>query len=227
LNSDASSRSSQRFSPVSGLLIAVTIILLGSAPAWAHKVNVFAYVEGRKVVVEGYFSGSVKAQNSTVQVLDSDGKILLEGKTDTGGIYSFSLEELPPTQGDIVIILDGGMGHKADFTLRAADLPESSRQKQTAPPTKSEEKETARILSTATSPSLQDQEPAQLRKMLEEILDRKIQPLVKMVSNQERLLMEQKDKGPSVTEIIGGIGWILGIVGVAGYFMGRGRKTQN
>ena len=84
---------------VGSLLTTVILLLFSSAPGWAHKVNVFAYVEGDKVVVEGYFSGNIKAQNSAVEVLDSDGKKILEGKTDDKGIYSFKLADLPPLKG--------------------------------------------------------------------------------------------------------------------------------
>jgi nickel transport protein len=42
-----------------------------------------------------------------------------------------------------------------------------------------------------------------------------------MLGEQQKLLMEQKMKGPGVTEIIGGIGWIFGLVGVWAYFMSR------
>ena len=42
-----------------------------------------------------------------------------------------------------------------------------------------------------------------------------------MLGKQQKLLMELKEKSVSLTEIIGGIGWILGIVGVAAYFMSR------
>ena len=82
-------------------MIAITLLLFPSVSGWAHKVNVFAYVEGDKVVVEGYFSGNVKAQDSPVEVLDSDGKKILEGKTDSKGMYSFKLADLPPIKGDI------------------------------------------------------------------------------------------------------------------------------
>jgi len=204
---------------VGSLLTTVTLFLFCATSGWAHKVNVFAYVEGDLIVVEGYFSGNVKAQNSVVEVLDSDGKKILEGKTDEKGICRFNLADLPPLKGDIKIVLEGGMGHKADFTLSAPDLPVPSLQHQSDQP-KSEEK-TAGAPPVTAGPSVQAQDIAELKQVFEETLDRKIQPLVKMLGNQERLLKEQKDRGPTMTEIIGGIGWILGIVGVAGYFMGR------
>ncbi len=65
-------------------------MILMTMPALAHKVNVFAYVEGDSVVVEGYFGGNVKAQDCPVEVYDEGGKKIHEGKTDKKGIYSFT-----------------------------------------------------------------------------------------------------------------------------------------
>ncbi|MGO9568155.1 MAG: hypothetical protein ACLP5H_11490 [Desulfomonilaceae bacterium] len=210
--------------PLCCWLTALVIVLLSGVSGWAHKVNVFAYVEGDKVVVEGYFSGNVKAQNSVVEVLDSDGKKILEGKTDDKGIYSFKLADLPPLKGDIKIVLEGGMGHKADFTLSQADLPVST-QKTPAPEPKTEEmKITGPPLADAQPPG-QVQDSALMKKIVEDAVEQKIQPLIKMLGNQQKMLMEQKDKGPTIAEVVGGIGWILGIAGIAGYFMGRKRKA--
>ena len=209
-----------------GLMIAITLLLLSSVLGWAHKVNVFAYVEGDTVVVEGYFSGNVKAQDSPVEVFDSDGKKILEGKTDSKGMYAFKLADLPPIKGNMRIVLDGGMGHRADFTLSAADL-SSSMQEIQSPQTKSEKKEPVDSPLAAVQPSVRVQDPAVMKKIVEDAVDQRIQPLVKMLGTQQKLLMEQRDRGPTVTEIVGGIGWILGIVGVAGYFMGRNRKARS
>jgi len=211
---------------VGSVMTAITLLLLSSISGWAHKVNVFAYVEGDAVVVEGYFSGNVKAQNSVVEVLDSEGKKILEGKTDEKGICRFKLADLPPINGDIKIVLEGGMGHKADFTLSQADLPVST-QKTPAPQPNTQKTLTAAPALVAVQPSAQVQDSALMKKIVEDAVDEKIQPLVKMLGNQQKMLMEQKDKGPTITEIVGGIGWILGIVGVAGYFMGRKRKRTN
>jgi nickel transport protein len=211
---------------VGSLLTTATLLFLCADFGWAHKVNVFAYVEGDTVVVEGYFGGNVKAQNSAVEVLDSAGKKILEGKTDEKGICRFKLADLQPIKGDIKIVLEGGMGHKADFTLRAADLPEAVQQRQNAQP-QLEEKATAELSSSKPYPLVRSQDTEALKKVVEDAVDRKVQPLLKMLGTQQKLLMEQRDRGPTVTEIIGGIGWILGLFGIAGYFMGRNRKKKN
>jgi len=207
------------------LTIAIALLLLSSISGWAHKLNVFAYLEGDTVVVEGYFSGNVKAQDSLVQVFDSDGKKMLEGKTDRNGMYVFKLADLPRVKGHAKIVLDAGMGHRADFTLTAADLPSASERKQSAQP-KSEGEGTGNP-SLAANPAMTVQDLSELKKVLEQTLDQRIQPLVNMLGNQQKMLMEQREKSPTITEIVGGIGWIMGIVGVAGYFMGRRRGPGN
>lgn len=203
--------------------------------ATAHKVNLFAYVEGDEIVVEGYFSGSAKAMNCLVDVFDSSGKKLLEGKTDAQGLYSFKISQLTPTKGDLRFVLHAGQGHMADYTLPAAELPRSPRDGASA--TQTEDKPPA----TQPVPVLPDVknggkegygtppapvDPVALKTVLDESLDAKIQPLIKMLGNQQKMLLEQKDKGPSVVEILGGIGWIFGLFGTAAYFASRNRGEK-
>ena len=47
-------------------LTAIVVGLLFSSNVLAHKVRVFAYVEGDKLIVEGYFSKSAKARKPTL-----------------------------------------------------------------------------------------------------------------------------------------------------------------
>ena len=59
----------------------ITFLTLASQ-VWAHKVNVFAWVEGDMIFVEGYYPGGKKAQNSLVEVYNGAGAKLLEGRTN-------------------------------------------------------------------------------------------------------------------------------------------------
>jgi nickel transport protein len=53
---------------------------------------------------------------------------------------------------------------------------------------------------------------------------KKIEPVIRMLGQQQKILLEQQDRGPTLSEIVGGIGWILGLVGVTAFFMGRSRS---
>jgi hypothetical protein len=47
-------------------------------------------------------------------------------------------------------------------------------------------------------------------------LDAKLAPV-------KRAMLEQAESGPGMKEIVGGIGWIFGLVGIAAYFKSRSR----
>src|SRR3569832_1163148 len=63
-------------------------LLLGCAfttNAYAHKVNVFANLEGDRVYVQGYFFDCKKFKNSYVTVYASGDKPVVEGRAGGGG----------------------------------------------------------------------------------------------------------------------------------------------
>jgi len=96
------------------------IILLGCClptVALAHKVTIFAYIEGNTVYSESYFSDGKPAIAGTVTVADDQGKELLRGTTDANGHYNFPL----PAKTDLHLTLDASMGHKATFILKMED----------------------------------------------------------------------------------------------------------
>ena len=100
--------------------LAPLVVLLGlhAGQAWAHKVNVFAYVEGGKVYTESYFPDGRKVESGAIEVRDASGAKLLEGKTDSQGLFSFPL----PKKEDLTITLDATMGHKNSFVLKKSEM---------------------------------------------------------------------------------------------------------
>ena len=53
-------------------------------------------------------------------------------------------------------------------------------------------------------------DPAALRAVVEQAVEVKIAPIRKM-------LVDEKEKGPGLAEIAGGIGWLVGIAGLLAY----------
>lgn len=92
-----------------------------SAPyTLAHKVILFAYVEGDTVFVESGFGDGTVCNNAGIEVFDPSGKKLLEGRTDGNGKFSFK----SPRRTDLKLVLDAGMGHREEFMVLAEELPE-------------------------------------------------------------------------------------------------------
>jgi len=193
-------RHNTRFSFI--ILFLTAIILIGShVPALAHKVMIFAWVEEDTVFTESKFSGGKKAINAPVVIFDKDGKKLLEGKTDNKGEFSFKI----PKVSDLRIVLNAAMGHKAEWTVTESEIREAGAivgKKKAAEP---------------SGPIAVGLSKKEVQKIVEDSLDKKLRPIVRMIT-------ESKNKGPSLTEIIGGIGYIFGLMGIALYFINRGKK---
>ena len=178
------------------------IIIAGShVPAMAHKVMIFAWIEGDTVFTESKFSGGKKVIHAPVEIFDKDGKKLLEGKTDNKGEFSFKI----PKVSDLRIVLNAAMGHKAEWTVPESEIRESGdivEKKSTAEP---------------SGPIPVGLSKEEVQKIVEDSLDKKLRPIIRMIT-------ESKNTKPSLTEIIGGIGYIFGLMGIALYFKNRGKK---
>jgi len=184
------------------ILFLTAIILIGShVPALAHKVMIFAWVEGDTVFTESKFSGGKKVLHAPVIIFDKDGKKLLEGKTDNKGEFSFKIPKLS----DLRIVLNAAMGHKAEWTVPESELREAGA---------IVEKKSAPVPSGPIAVGLSKEE---VQKIVEDSLDKKLRPIVRMMT-------ESKNTKPSLTEIIGGIGYIFGLMGIALYFKNRSKK---
>jgi nickel transport protein len=60
------------------LIFIFLIIMMIDISVFAHKVNIFAYVEGGKIYTESYFNDGKKCIDSRIEVLDNQGNKLLE-----------------------------------------------------------------------------------------------------------------------------------------------------
>ncbi len=179
-------------------------IIMAASPAFAHKVNIFAYVENDTVYTESYFPDGRKVEGGVIEVYDSQGNKLLEGTTDKNGMFNFKL----PKRDDLKIILNASMGHKNSYTLLADELPEI----QAAQVRKKADSEQPELKGAAGVSA------EQLKKIINDSLDERLKPIT-------RQLARAKQEKISFTEVIGGIGYIFGIMGLILYFLSRKTKS--
>ena len=195
-------------SPIWSLLI----LLLLAQPALAHKVFLFAWVEGDTVHCDAYFSKSRKVQGGTITVKDGNGKVLAQGETDSQGAWTFPV----PGRMDLFLEVEAGTGHKGEFMIAADELPGA--ESESLPLAKAEDSppaagEKVAVRSPEQLPAGTDMEA--IRAVVAAELDRRLQPLARSIA------MLREDQGPSLTEIIGGIGYIFGIMGLVMYFRSK------
>jgi nickel transport protein len=183
-------------------------------------VNVFAWVDGDTIHVESKFSGGKKVKTGKVVVMDPRSVELLSGFTNDQGEFSFKV----PGQSDLRIIIMAGQGHQGEWTVRKAELqgalPETMEKRDVVKELNSEpQSDTENISADVTSAmTANDIRPEDLEAMIESILDRKLQPITHM-------LADIRQEGPDVGDIFAGIGYILGLVGIAVYVQNRKNKV--
>ncbi len=184
-----------------------TILLIAffSTPlAFAHRVNLFAQVESGKVICQCYYSDGTPVRHQKIEVFTTLGEKLLEGETDDEGTYTFS----PPIKNDLKIVLNAGMGHRSETLISASELPEVKQVKRQNP---NIAKKTSEI-----KPDKIQMDEEQLRKIVEEAVDKKLHSVKQMIIKQQRSV--------SLTTILGGIGYIFGVFGLILYFKKKKQK---
>ena len=202
------------------LLVALALAAL---PAAAHKLQVFAFADGARIEGSAYFAGGAKAQGATIKVEDAEGHVLAELTPAPNGGFSY----LAQSQVDHLIVADSGDGHRAEWRVTASELsagfpgvPPSPVERSSTPASANRSTEPPNhsgplplsFSQSAGAPSA----PADLA-TIERAVARQVLPLreeLRAAQDQARL-----------HDIMGGIGYILGLVGIALWW--RARRTAS
>jgi len=204
------------------LLFIIVLIPAMCLPSLAHKIRIFAWQDGASIVTESKFSKGRPAQNATVSVFAIEtGENLLSGTTDTKGFFSFPIPKTDTKE--LKIIVDGGDGHKNSWnyalenseSLTDNSVPSSMVETNSSsqlPKKPTYEKDIEKNILPAITPS-------ELTRIIETTLDKQLAPI-------RRTLAENSEKGPSLQDILGGIGYILGLAGIAAYMQSLKNKKE-
>ena len=180
----------------------ITLMLLcflASHSAVAHKLNLFTFIEDGKVYVEGYFADGKRAKHSAVTIYNANSEIINEGATNEDGEYQFEAN----TTDTLRIVLNAGMGHVAEYTLSGEEVTSI----QTSTPS----------IASSTEASPQIDQHA-LEAMISKAVNNAVKPLAREIS-------ELKSQ-TSFSDIVGGFGFIIGILGIFAYITARKEKEK-
>jgi len=206
---------------LSALLALLVSCLCLAVRAEAHKVNVFAYVEKGEIAGEGYFSDGTKAQSSTVIIKDASGKEL--AKTTTGKDGSFRLP-LPKADPPLTVYLFASEGHENTYTLKASDISPDSGEPAGAPD-QTPGQASPTVAPPAVSPAedaAQTVAPAAIAAAVDQAVAARLAPIKAQLAR----LAEQGDR-VTLKDVLGGLGWIMGIFGTAAYLASRQSGGRN
>ncbi len=193
-------------------VILLLFVFITPAPVFAHHLYVFAYVNGRDIVVKAAFGHDRPDKNGKVTVTNSTGKLLFQGKTDSRGMLHFPRPQLPPND-TVKITVGGGPGHQGVWTMTPADLGNNT----AATETPTDSVHTAQPNNSPAPPSLSANEQRYLARLVSEAVAREIEPLKAMMARQ-------MESGPSLQNIIGGIGWLVGLGGLVAAWSSRKKR---
>jgi nickel transport protein len=174
----------------------------------AHRVTIFAWVDGDTVHTQSKFGGGKMVNNGEVSVFDPEGNLLLKGSTDENGEFSFGV----PKKTSLRIELKAGMGHQSEWIVKAEEI-EAVQENNLVVSDQPEDsnKVLQKRYEILTETSLTREE---IEQAVEQAVEKKLKPVMQMLS-------DLRDPGPKITDILGGIGYIIGLVGIGAYFKNR------
>jgi nickel transport protein len=183
-----------------GILIRVFIcifFLFSGSLSFAHRVNVYATKSGDWIEGEGGFGKGSPCKDCNVSLQDEQGNVLAQGKTSEKGAFKVQLPK--DFKGNVVkVVLDAGPGHRGEWDVF---LGEGTKK------VGSEEDKQAVASMASKEERLEGLKEETLRKIIKEEVKASTEPLM-------RELMALHERGPGITEIIGGIGYIIGVAGL-------------
>ena len=181
--------------------------------AKAHRLSVFARGDGAVIAGMVYYQGMLPARAAHVAVFDPEGALLIETVTDDQGRFTFQAGR----RVDHRIVADLKDGHRAEFSVPAAQLP-TFLPEASAPPPPGAFPVGARagIEAAAAEPAPQG-DPAAIEAMIDAAVARHVGPLREQIAAYEDKIRWH--------DVLGGIGYIAGISGLACYFLARRRGS--
>ena len=185
--------------------IASVILFLVVLPvnSYAHGIKIFAVPEGDAVIGYTYYVGGKRLKNVDVIVLDNTGKKLGQVATDAEGLFVYKT--------DLVVahrfVVKTAHGHRAEFTVPA---------KVPGP----KEKLSSGLIDERNTSS--ENLHHFTKKELEEIVAHVVEHEVNLLREQ-LVIHEEKVR---LRDIIGGIGYILGLAGLASLLQNRKKQKK-
>lgn len=194
-------------------LLVLMICIATSMPrmASAHKMYVFAAVQGDRIEGEVYYQGGNPAPDAQIIVTGPDGTTLDQAVADQEGRFRFE----PRWKMDYRIVADAGFGHRAEYTVPADELP-SDLPAFAADPSGIEPATKPSAAPSTHSPTPIHEPPSDLASEIA-ALSQQISALRRDLDRwQARLRMQ---------DLLGGIGYILGLMGLGSYLLRNKKPT--
>ena len=200
------------------LLSSVVLISLGAGSASAHKVKIFASVDGESISGYGYYTSSARAKNVAVECIGPDGKVFERIKTDDQGEFTIKARY----RVDTLLSLSTGDGHGAKWLITADEFPVHLAEYPHGNLLQSDQQKPSVVAENISAEPLAGQQALQLAAVIRQ----ELRPLQEQV-NQLRAQIDLQEEKKNVQDVLGGIGYIIGLTGIFFYFAAKRRREQD
>lgn len=199
-----------------GLLLGLALALTPGV-ARAHKVSVFAAVEGDSVLAEAYFADGSPCAGAAVEVFDVTGKAVAAAETDSRGQVAF-----PRLRDDgLRLVVNAGLGHRDEFTLTAEDLSGPAGRADPSTGAGATGSRSAVGIAAAGTAGGGAGADSLLARRLEDSLERKLAPLEAAVRR-----LEKSQQRAGIKDAVTGVGFIFGLAGLWALLINRRRRAS-
>jgi nickel transport protein len=190
------------------LLLLITSFSFSAFDVHAHRVTIFAWVDGDMVHTQSKFGGGKMVNNGEISVFDPEGNLLLKGNTDENGEFSFTI----PKKTSLRIGLNAGMAHQSEWIITAEEIGELQEDNFVS---SDQPEDSHNVLENKFEPPIETGlTKKDIEQAVEQAMEKKLKPVMQMLS-------DLRDSGPKFIDILGGIGYIIGLVGIGAYFKNR------
>ena len=188
----------------------ILVAMLGTSRAHAHRIDVSVDITEGKIVVEARYHDGAPVREADVLVTDPDGSPLAEGTTDADGRFLFTLTTVPVHMN---VVVETGDGHRGATTVSREDLARLAGDV--------EEHEHEGHDSSASEPAADDDSSADHDDLYEiEAALVRVETELHEIAHELEHLREHR-AGTNLERVLAGVGFILGLTGVAAYCLAR------
>jgi nickel transport protein len=189
-------------------LVALPLLAVAFAnPASAHKLKVFATLEGNTISGYGFFIGGGRPQGSAVIIRDAAAREVYRSSTDAEGRYAWTA----PAAGNYTVVINTREGHMAEATVAAERFAGSAPVAPAATPASAAAEPSAGHGSAGAD--------GEIERRLETVVARQVRPLLERI--------EQLDARLRLADVISGVCLIVGLGGIGLWASGRKRGIKS
>jgi nickel transport protein len=199
-------------------VLALAVLMVAGGPAFAHRLKLFAAVAGNEVSGYGFFIGGGRPAGVPIVARNAEGAEVWRGNTGEDGGFAFTVAQ-PEA---LTLVLDAGDGHAVEETLTADRFASTAPPAEPIPPISA----TSDATRNAATPSVgvDPLTPEIEARIAARVATSVAAEVDKAVARQIRPLLEAQAAAEGrirVNDVLGGLGWIAGLVGVALFFTRR------